>query len=170
MNSTNSRLTSFIVLARPVMLEILDASMWAINSLVFSFSSNSYSCLCWTSSDFLRSSFGRHALHDMLPSSKHIFKPMIQYLTSIGYVPGKTLFGYPYDWRSIKSSAGETLAADLTSYVQSIALRTKSNVTIVTHSMGGLLMQLHIGAGSITNYVCMQLIFFELFVSSLNCT
>ncbi len=78
---------------------------------------------------------------------------MIQFLVSIGYVPGKTLFGYPYDWRGFESSDGETFAGDLSSYIFSVSARTKSNVTVITHSMGGLLMRFHSLASNISDVV-----------------
>lgn len=95
---------------------------------------------------------------DSFSMSQYVYKRLIQFLTSIGYVPGRTLFGYPYDWRSLESSDGETLASDLSTYITSISERTKSNVTVITHSMGGLLMRFHSMFTNISQFVGMSVL------------
>lgn len=74
----------------------------------------------------------------------YYYHNMILYLISIGYVPGETLFGFPYDWRqSVRHAATlERLHALIHTLHNSTS--EKQPIDIMTHSMGGLLMKSYV--------------------------
>ena len=69
---------------------------------------------------------------------------MILYLISIGYVPGETLFGFPYDWR--QSVRHPPTLARLHTLIHTIRNNTQGAplVDIMTHSMGGLIAKAYV--------------------------
>ncbi len=74
-------------------------------------------------------------------SGVHIFDSLIDSLVSAGYVEGKDLFVFPYDWRhSVQEDALELkkMIANVTT------LSNCPNVTLVAHSMGGLVAKQYI--------------------------
>ncbi|EFC39153.1 predicted protein [Naegleria gruberi] len=84
---------------------------------------------------------GLYAVDNLNPDSdngvgpkRYYFHELIEYLKSIGYEEGVTLFAFPYDWRdSIINSAFK-----LSTYIANIKTLTKANkVNLISHSMGG---------------------------------
>lgn len=73
--------------------------------------------------------FGSHQVYD-----SHHYDLTISYLQSKGYVLGKTLFAYPFDWRKSAAVNVQGLAA----LVEQIHATTGSKVDILAHSQGGL--------------------------------
>lgn len=73
----------------------------------------------------------------LVESNFYYYRQLIEHLVSIGYEPGVTLFGFPYDWRqSVRHPA--TLNR-LRSLINRVSYTTKTSVDIITHSMGGLI-------------------------------
>ena len=63
------------------------------------------------------------------------YKNLINDLKTVGYVPGQTLFGFPYDWR-LDNRYHHSL---LTSKIEgALSASGASKVQLVAHSMGGL--------------------------------
>ena len=61
---------------------------------------------------------------------------MIDMLQMLGFIPGETLFGFPYDWRQ----GPDVLAPLLGSYILTIFCRTGGKkLTLISHSFGGLI-------------------------------
>lgn len=86
-------------------------------------------------------------------SDSYYYHDMIYYLISLGYKPGVTLFGFPYDWRqSVRHPATLQKLRDLIHRLHessdSIAgtgvKGQRQPVDIMTHSMGGLLMKSYV--------------------------
>jgi len=71
------------------------------------------------------------------------FNELIGFLEeSLGYVAGETLFGFPYDWRQSTVYSGYLLKQ----YVDRIMKQTQSSgVDLVSHSLGGLVVQSYLG-------------------------
>ena len=63
---------------------------------------------------------------------------LIEDLEKEGYVPGKTLFGMPYDWRMNISDHHKLLKQTISTALKESGA---SKVNIVAHSMGGLLVK-----------------------------
>ncbi|HZG14637.1 MAG TPA: S8 family serine peptidase [Candidatus Bathyarchaeia archaeon] len=63
---------------------------------------------------------------------------MIEDLVKEGYIPGKTLFGMPYDWRMNISDHHKLLKQTISTALKESGA---SKVNIVAHSMGGLLVK-----------------------------
>jgi pimeloyl-ACP methyl ester carboxylesterase len=87
--------------------------------------------------------FGLYAVTDLNPPPYYnqsdtphrpYFNDLIAFLTSIGYVPGKTLFAFPYDWRQ----STVKIAEELKLKIKSILTDKITQVDIIAHSMGGL--------------------------------
>lgn len=74
-------------------------------------------------------------------SAANYFHAMIDWATSLGYIPGETLFGFPYDWRQ---SIRFTPTFDR---LEKLILKSSSNnkVDLITHSMGSLLVKALLG-------------------------
>lgn len=80
------------------------------------------------------------------------YHKMIEYLISIGYEAGKTLFGFPYDWRqSVRHPATLQRLHDLihrlhetTTAPGGLDDAERQPVDIMTHSMGGLVMKAYV--------------------------
>ncbi|MCX7569742.1 hypothetical protein OS242_07175 [Tumebacillus sp. DT12] len=66
------------------------------------------------------------------------YRDLISDLTQAGYVPGKTLYGFPYDWR-LDNRAHQQRLTDTINQALSTSGATK--VQAVAHSMGGLVMK-----------------------------
>lgn len=65
---------------------------------------------------------------------------MINWATSLGYVPGKTLFGFPYDFR--RSVRDKEVIEKLSSLIDRVSkLSPTGKVDVISHSMGGVLMK-----------------------------
>lgn len=75
-------------------------------------------------------------------SDANYYHEMINYLVSIGYMPGETLFGFPYDWR--QSVRYEKTLFKLEQLISYLSQKSKEPVDIISHSMGGLLMKSYI--------------------------
>lgn len=87
-------------------------------------------------------------------SGSHVFDYLIQDLENEGYVEGKDLFVFPYDWR-ISNGYNAIL---LSEKIESILEQTGSEkIDIVAHSMGGVLAKTYIAEDDIG--VVDQLIF-----------
>jgi len=65
------------------------------------------------------------------------FKHFIDHLLELGYEPGKNLFGLPYDWRY---STNRTLVLN---QLHQLLTSNKNNI-IISHSMGGLIVENYI--------------------------
>lgn len=69
---------------------------------------------------------------------------MINWATSLGYEPGTTLFGFPYDWRhSIRYKP--TLDRLKKKIIEISKSSPNQKVDIISHSMGGLLFKIFLG-------------------------
>lgn len=80
----------------------------------------------------------------ILPSKSRYYHVLIHYLTSLGYEVGKTLFGYPYDWRN--SVRHPRTLQGLHQLIQNTSsLSPTGKVDIISHSMGGLLFKSYLG-------------------------
>lgn len=77
-------------------------------------------------------------------TDSYYYHEMIIYLISIGYVPGQTLFGFPYDWR--QSVRHGPALARLHTLIHNLHNSTHTPVDIMTHSMGGLIMKSYLDA------------------------
>ncbi|MEI8130171.1 MAG: right-handed parallel beta-helix repeat-containing protein [bacterium] len=71
----------------------------------------------------------------------HIFNSLITSFTSRGYVEGKDLFVFPYDWRMSVGQSAQRLQQTITSV---LATTGYSDVTLIAHSMGGLVAKQYI--------------------------
>ena len=61
-------------------------------------------------------------------------------LKQAGYVAGKTLFGYPYDWR--QSPALDIVQKPfLARLKQAYELSGNKKITVITHSLGGIVFR-----------------------------
>eukprot|EP00742_Colponemidia_sp_Colp-10_P004822 GILJ01005147.1.p1 GENE.GILJ01005147.1~~GILJ01005147.1.p1 ORF type:complete len:516 (+),score=87.81 GILJ01005147.1:492-2039(+) len=67
------------------------------------------------------------------------FERLINRLKTFGYVPGKTLFAAPYDWR--QSNACEENLHRLRTAIETAFNATQKKVSLISHSMGGLLVR-----------------------------
>ncbi len=85
----------------------------------------------------------------------HTYDDLIATLKANGYVEGKNLFTFPYDWR-VSNSLTALKLRDKINGVKAICQCQK--VDIVAHSMGGLVAQQYIESGNYQNDVD-QLIF-----------
>lgn len=77
-------------------------------------------------------------------SAANYFHVMIDWATSLGYLPGETLFGFPYDWRQTiryKPTLDRLEALILEAVQSSPGLK----IDIVSHSMGSLLFKSLLG-------------------------
>ena len=63
------------------------------------------------------------------------FKNLINDLKTAGYVPGQTLFGFPYDWRLDNRYQHSLLTTKIN---DALSASGASKVQLVAHSMGGL--------------------------------
>ncbi|HEU4964196.1 MAG TPA: hypothetical protein VFV52_10145 [Bacilli bacterium] len=70
--------------------------------------------------------------------SAAVYRDMITDLKADGYVVGKTLFGFPYDWR-LDNRAQNSLFTNKIN--EALANSGAKRVQIVAHSMGGLLVK-----------------------------
>ncbi len=80
---------------------------------------------------------------------KDFFDGLVKFLQTLGYVEGKDLFVFPYDWRlDIRDSVDNLYSPILTNLKDRIEqIRTQTGSTkidIVAHSMGGLLAKYYI--------------------------
>jgi len=68
---------------------------------------------------------------------KHLehFKPIIDELKRSGHVPGKTLFGFPWDWRG--SLRGENMIKALRERLEAIKAITGLRADVLAHGEGG---------------------------------
>jgi pimeloyl-ACP methyl ester carboxylesterase len=64
-----------------------------------------------------------------------IYQGIRQYLLSLGYVEGETLFYFPYDWRKDLTPTADMLDEVINS---ALAASGKDKVVLIAHSMGGL--------------------------------
>jgi pimeloyl-ACP methyl ester carboxylesterase len=85
------------------------------------------------------------------------FNHMIDRFYADGYVPGKTLFGFPYDWRQDYEKSFDRITQTIN---QALAASGASSVDIVAHSQGGMLMKSYLiahpeMAPKINHYVTM---------------
>eukprot|EP00741_Cyanophora_paradoxa_P024897 tig00000317_g24038.t1 len=65
-------------------------------------------------------------------------QPLIDFLTEeMGYVPGEDLWAFPYDWRTTNGDTGKL--DELHRLVGGVRNQTGRPVTLLAHSMGGLL-------------------------------
>jgi len=97
--------------------------------------------------------FGLFSICNMNPSVQmprlvveplYYFQDMRDMFESLGYVPGKTLFGFPYDWR--QSCSHVPTLTKLRDLVRQVSSATKAPVDLVSHSMGGLVILLYFAA------------------------
>lgn len=80
----------------------------------------------------------------ILPSKSRYYNLMINWATSLGYEPGKTLFGFPYDFR--RSVRDKSVIEKLASLINRISsLSPTGKVDVITHSMGGIVMKSFLG-------------------------
>ncbi|PWK13928.1 lipase/acyltransferase domain-containing protein [Tumebacillus permanentifrigoris] len=85
------------------------------------------------------------------------FNHMIDRFAADGYVPGKTLFGFPHDWRQDYDKSFDSITQKIN---QALAASGASTVDIVAHSQGGMLMKSYLlahpeMAPKINHYVTM---------------
>jgi len=89
---------------------------------------------------------GLYAISRMNPDgtgpARLYFYDMIEFLKNeLGYVPGKTLFAFPYDWRLNSAQ----ISPQLLSHVKKILEITKesgaTSVDVISHSYGGVLFK-----------------------------
>lgn len=66
------------------------------------------------------------------------FNHMIDRLQASGYVAGRTLFGFPYDWRQDYDKSFDRITQTIN---QALTSSGASSVDIVAHSQGGMLMK-----------------------------
>jgi pimeloyl-ACP methyl ester carboxylesterase len=66
------------------------------------------------------------------------FNHMIEVFQQNGYVPGKTLWGLPYDWRQDYAKEFDNITNTIN---QALAASGQQKVAIVAHSQGGLLIK-----------------------------
>lgn len=91
-------------------------------------------------------------LPSFLVADAYYYHDMINYLISIGYEVGKTLFGFPYDWRqSVRHSENLEKLHELihrlhesTSAPGGLSDDERQPVDVMTHSMGGLIMKSYV--------------------------
>lgn len=91
-------------------------------------------------------------LTSLAASDAYYYHDMIKYLISIGYEVGKTLFGFPYDWRqSVRHGPTLEKLHDLIHRLHNTTFapggfsdEERQPVDIMTHSMGGLLMKSYV--------------------------
>ncbi|MEO5646040.1 MAG: hypothetical protein ABIO57_03150 [Candidatus Paceibacterota bacterium] len=74
-------------------------------------------------------------------SSVDIFNSMINALHTKGYIEGANLFVFPYDWR-LSNTVNQSLLKDM--IAKALLKSGKKKVTIIAHSMGGLLVKEYI--------------------------
>lgn len=85
---------------------------------------------------------GLYAVNDILPnvwipfvSSDKYYEETIKTFKKAGYVPGVTLYGFPYDWRQ---SSFYQISHQLNDRIEYIVERTGKSVDVVSHSNGCL--------------------------------
>jgi pimeloyl-ACP methyl ester carboxylesterase len=88
--------------------------------------------------------FGLYAIdtldaESMFPQARY-FHSLIIYLKQMGYVPGKTLFGFCYDWR--QRIGDRQLHEQLLRRIEHVRSVTETaRIDLISHSMGGLLLK-----------------------------
>lgn len=92
--------------------------------------------------------YGLCPIENIAPNVPNIkfnyFKDLIHWATSLGYVPGDTLFGFPYDWR--QSIQHKPTHDKLIHLIDIMAQKTPHNkIDVITHSSGGLLLKYLLG-------------------------
>lgn len=90
--------------------------------------------------------FGLFAIDNLNPGDekrpRYYFHHTIQFLKNLGYEPGKTLFGFPYDWRQ----STLLLAKQFHEYVESITeSQNSTEVDIIAHGFGGIVVKTYLG-------------------------
>eukprot|EP00164_Ancoracysta_twista_P001090 GFYU01001426.1.p1 GENE.GFYU01001426.1~~GFYU01001426.1.p1 ORF type:complete len:706 (-),score=145.65 GFYU01001426.1:223-2340(-) len=95
-----------------------------------------------TTIGFTSSGAGLDAMNNLDPDDVSKLLPttyyddMIENLKASGYEPGKSFFGFPYDWR--QSNMFSSRPDDFEALVNEIYEETKAPIDILSHSMGGL--------------------------------
>jgi DNA-binding beta-propeller fold protein YncE/pimeloyl-ACP methyl ester carboxylesterase len=84
---------------------------------------------------------------------RKVYQPFFDWLKSVGYQEGATLFYFPYDWR--KDLTGSEAALDAV-INQARAASGRDKVVIIAHSTGGLVKRnylLHYGAAKVDQVI-----------------
>jgi DNA-binding beta-propeller fold protein YncE/pimeloyl-ACP methyl ester carboxylesterase len=84
---------------------------------------------------------------------RQVYKPFFDYLKSLGYVEGTTLFYFPYDWRKDLTGSETALEAAIN---QARVASGQDKVVIIAHSTGGLATRnylLHYGTAKVDQVI-----------------
>eukprot|EP00742_Colponemidia_sp_Colp-10_P012022 GILJ01013444.1.p1 GENE.GILJ01013444.1~~GILJ01013444.1.p1 ORF type:complete len:618 (+),score=92.62 GILJ01013444.1:86-1939(+) len=88
---------------------------------------------------------GLHAIDTLAPhwwlkqDATFYYHNLIAYLEQLGYAKGKTMFGFPYDWR--QSAVSKSLLESLLNRLRDIHRKTGQKVDVISHSMGCSVVQ-----------------------------
>lgn len=94
--------------------------------------------------------YGLHAIDTLAPhwvfkaDLTYYYHSLITRLKAIGFVPGVTLFGFPYDWRQSTRHAGTVRR--MMQVIGDASKRCSCKVDVLSHSMGGLVVRAYMDA------------------------